>query len=85
MCENGAKKSILSSEEKVTRRWKKALYRAMGNFHSFYSASNITRMIISRRILWFDHITLLEVMRNTYKIEVLKPEGKKSYIRHGRR
>jgi hypothetical protein len=63
----------------------KALYRAMDNFHNFYSANNITRMIISRRIWWVGHIALLEVMRNTYKIVVGKPEGKRSYRRHGRR
>jgi hypothetical protein len=43
--ENGAKKNICSSEEKVTRM-EKALHRAMVNFHNLYSASNITRMII---------------------------------------
>jgi hypothetical protein len=58
---------------------------ALYNFHNLYTATDITRMIISRKIWWVGHVTLLEMMRNVYEIVVGKPEGKRSLRRNKRR
>jgi len=42
---------------------------------------NIIMVIKSRRMRWAGHVACMEEMRNTYKILVRKPEGKRP---HGR-
>jgi hypothetical protein len=49
----------------------------MRNLHNLYASPNITREIKSRRMTWAEHVTHIGEMRNTYKILVRKPKGKR--------
>jgi hypothetical protein len=40
---------------------------------------------MSRRMKWMEHVTHMRNMRNTYKILVLKPEGKRTLGKPRRR
>jgi hypothetical protein len=42
-----------------------------------YSSADIIRMIKSRRMRWMGHVTHMAEIRNSYKILVQKPEGKR--------
>jgi hypothetical protein len=41
-----------------------------------YFSSDIIKMMKSRRIRWFGHVTHLDIIRNTYKILIGKSEGR---------
>jgi hypothetical protein len=43
---------------------------------------NIIKMVKSRRMKWAKHEARLEKIRNSYKILVVKPEGKRPAGRH---
>jgi hypothetical protein len=45
--------------------------------HNLYSSPNIIRMIKSRRMRWAGHVARVRPKRNTYRILVGKPEGKR--------
>jgi hypothetical protein len=45
--------------------------------HSVYSSPNIIRIIESRIMRWAGHVECMEEMRNSYKILVGKPKGKR--------
>jgi hypothetical protein len=45
--------------------------------HNLYSASNIIRMIKSRRMRWVVHVARLEEERNAYRKLVGKPKVKR--------
>jgi hypothetical protein len=45
--------------------------------HNLYSSPNIIRIIKSRRMRWAGHVARMEETRNTYRILVGKPEGKR--------
>jgi hypothetical protein len=45
--------------------------------HNLYSSPNIIRKIKSRRRRWAGHVARMGKQRNTYRILVGKPEGKK--------
>jgi hypothetical protein len=45
--------------------------------HNLYSSPSIIRMIKSRRMRWARHVARMGEKRNTYRILLGKPEGKK--------
>jgi hypothetical protein len=45
--------------------------------HNLYSSPSIMRMIKSRRVRWTGHVARIGVRRNTYRILVRKPDGKR--------
>jgi hypothetical protein len=49
------------------------------------SSPNIIRMIKSRRMGWTVHVALMGEKKNTYRILMGKPEGKRSLRRPRRR
>jgi hypothetical protein len=53
--------------------------------HNLYSLSNIIRMIKSRRMRWAGHVARIGETRNSYRILVGKPEGKRPLGRSRRR
>jgi hypothetical protein len=46
---------------------------------------NVYRVIKSRRIKWVGHVPCMEERRDGYRFVVGKPEGKKTFGRHGHR
>jgi hypothetical protein len=57
----------------VTGGWRKLHNEEL---HNLYSSPSIIRMIKSRRMRWAGHVAPME-KRNTYRILVRKPEGKR--------
>jgi hypothetical protein len=53
--------------------------------HYLYCSPNIIKMIKSRRIRWTGHVARMGERRNTYRILVGKPEGKRPLGRPRRR
>jgi hypothetical protein len=53
--------------------------------HDLYSAPSIIRIIKSRRMRWASHVALMGEKRNTYRLLVGKPEGKRPLGRPRRR
>jgi hypothetical protein len=53
--------------------------------HNFYSSPSIIRMITSRRMRWKGHVARKGEKRNSYRISVVKPEGKRPLGRPRRR
>jgi hypothetical protein len=53
--------------------------------HDLYSSPIIIRIIKSRRMRWADHISRTGEKRNTYRLLVGKPEGKRPLGRPRRR
>jgi hypothetical protein len=45
--------------------------------HNLYTSPSIIRMIKSRRLRWAGYVAGLGEKRNTYRILVVKPEGKR--------
>ena len=45
--------------------------------HSLYGSPNIVRMIKSRRLIWADHLAIMEESRSSFKILTGKPTGKR--------
>jgi hypothetical protein len=64
--------------DKVMGGWRKLHYEEL---HNLYSSSNIIRVIKSGRMKWAGHVAYMEAMRNSYKILVGKPEGKRPFGR----
>jgi hypothetical protein len=50
-----------------------------------YASPNIIRMFKSRRMRWAEHVARMVEKRNTYRILVGKPEGKRPLGRSRRR
>jgi len=46
-----------------------------------YASPNIVEVIKSRRMSWVGHAARVKQMRNSYKIQVGKPEGKTAFGR----
>jgi hypothetical protein len=57
----------------VTGGWRKL----HNELHNLYSSSDIIRMIKSRRMRWIGHVARKGEKRNSYRIWVGKPEGKR--------
>jgi len=53
--------------------------------NDLYCSPNIVRVIISRRIRWAGHVTLMGERRDIYRVLVEKPEGKRPLGRSRRR
>jgi hypothetical protein len=62
--------------------WKKLLTVEL---HNLYSSPNLIRMIKSRRMRWPGHVARMGEKRNTYRILVEKPEGRRLLGRPRRR
>jgi hypothetical protein len=60
--------------DEVTGDWRK-LHN--DEFHNLYSSPNIIIMIKSRRMRWTGNVARMGTKRNTYRILVGKPEGKR--------
>jgi hypothetical protein len=58
----------------VTGDWRK-LHN--DELHDLYSSPSIIRMIKSRRMRWTGHVARMGEKRNSYRILVEKPEGKR--------
>jgi hypothetical protein len=58
----------------VTGGWRKLHNKEL---HNLYSSPRIIRMIKSRRIRWTRHAVQMGETRNSFKILVGKPEGKR--------
>ena len=59
-----------------------------GEIHSLYCSPNIVRMIKSRRLRWAGNVARMEEGRDSFKILLRKPTGKrplgKSRLTYGR-
>jgi hypothetical protein len=51
-------------------------------FHNLYASPDVINVIKSRRMRWAGHVALMIEMRNTYRILIGKPEGKRPFGRH---
>jgi hypothetical protein len=60
------------------------IYDGKLELHKLYSSPNIIRMIKSKRMRWEGHVARMGETRNSYRILVGKPEGKRP-IRRPRR
>jgi hypothetical protein len=68
--------------DEVTGEWRK-LYNE--ELHNLYSSPNIIRIIKSRMMRWAGHVARMGEKRNTYRILVGKPEGRRPLGRPRRR
>jgi hypothetical protein len=68
--------------DEVTGGWRKLHYEEL---HNLYSSPSIIRMVNSRRMRWAGHVARNGEKRNTYRILVGKPEGKRLLGRPRRR
>jgi hypothetical protein len=68
--------------DEVTGGWRKLHNEEL---HNLYSSPNIIRIIKSRRMRWAEHVSRTGAKRNTYRILVGKPEGKRPLGRPRRR
>jgi hypothetical protein len=60
--------------DEVKGEWRK-LHK--GELHKLYSSPDIFRQIKSRRKRWAGHVARMGEGRNTYRVLVGKPEGKR--------
>jgi hypothetical protein len=73
--ENKALRRIFGPKrDRVTRGWRKLHNKEL---HNLYSSPNIIRIIKSRRMRWVGHVARMGEKRNTYRLLVGKPEGKR--------
>jgi hypothetical protein len=75
-----------SKRDEVTGGWRKLRDEQL---HNLYSSPNITRIIKSRRMRWAGHIARIgeerKKKKNSYRILVGKPDGKRPLGRPRRR
>ncbi|KAJ4426459.1 hypothetical protein ANN_27273 [Periplaneta americana] len=64
-----------AKRDEVTGEWRK-LHNA--ELHALYSSPDIIRNIKSRRLRWAGHVARMGESRNTYRVLVGRPEGKRS-------
>jgi hypothetical protein len=60
--------------DEVTGKWRKLNNEEL---HDLYSSPSVIRIIKSRRMRWAGHVARME-KRNTYRLLVGKPEGKRT-------
>jgi len=53
--------------------------------HKLYASTNISRVVILRRMGWVGHVACMGEMRNIYKILIGEPEGNRLLRRPGYR
>jgi hypothetical protein len=63
-----------SKRDEVTSEWIKLHNEEL---HDLYSSPSIIRIIKSRRMRWAGLVALMGEKRNTYRLLVGKPEGKR--------
>jgi hypothetical protein len=68
--------------DEVTRGWRKLHNEEL---HNLYSSPSIIRMIKPRRMRWAGLVARMREKRNTYRILVGKPKGKRPLGRPRRR
>jgi hypothetical protein len=76
------RKTFGSKRDEVTGGWGKLHTEEL---HNLYSSPSIIRMIRSRRMRWAGHVARIGAKRNTYRILVEKPEGKRLVGKRSRR
>jgi hypothetical protein len=81
--ENRVLKRIFGPKrDEVTGEWRK-LYNE--ELRDLYSSPSIMGIVKLRRMRWAGHVTRIGEKRNTYRLLVGKPEGKRSLGRPRRR
>jgi hypothetical protein len=65
---------IIWTEDEVTGEWRKLHKKEL---HDLYSSPSIIRIIKSRRMRWAGHVARMRDKRNSYRLLVGKPEGKR--------
>jgi hypothetical protein len=68
--------------DEVTGEWRKPNNEEL---HNLYSSPSIVRIMKSRRMRWAEHEARLGEKRNTYRLLVGKPEGRRRLERPRRR
>jgi hypothetical protein len=68
--------------DEVTSEWRKMHNKEL---HDLYSSPSIIRIIKSRRMRWAGHVARMGEKRNSYRLLVGKPEGKRTLGRPRRR
>jgi hypothetical protein len=68
--------------DEVMGEWRKLHNKEL---RDLYSSPSIIRIIKSRRMRWVGHVALMGKKRNTYKLLVGKPEGRRPLGRPRRR
>jgi hypothetical protein len=68
--------------DEVTGEWRKLHNKEL---HDLYSLPSIIRIIKPRRMRWAGHVARMREKRNTYRLLVGKPEGKRLLGRPRRR
>jgi hypothetical protein len=69
-----------TKREEVAEDWKRVYNEEL---HNLYASPNTTTVIGSRRMKWAGHIACMEEMKNSYKVLIRKPEGKRQLRRPG--
>ena len=83
MFKNKVHRKIFGAKrDEITGEWRK-LHNAKLN--ALYSSPNIIRNLQSRRLRWAGHVAYMEQSRNSYRVLVGKPEGKRPLGRPRRR
>jgi hypothetical protein len=81
--ENRALKRIFGPKrDGVMEDWRKLRNEEL---HNLYCSPSIIRMNKSRRMKWAGHVTRMMEKRNTYRVLMGKPEGKRPLGRYRRR
>jgi len=68
--------------DEVTGEWRKLHNEELNDL---YSAANIVRVVISRRMRWTVHVARMCERRGLYRVLMRKPEGKRPLGRPRRR
>ena len=71
-----------AKRDKITGEWRK-LHNS--ELHALHSLPNIIRNLKSRQLRWAGHVAHMELTRNSYRVLVGKPGGKRSLRRPKRR
>ena len=71
-----------AKKDDITGEWRK-LHNA--ELHALYSSPNIIRSLKSRRLRWPGHVARMEQSRNSYRVLMGKPEGKRPFGKIRRR
>ena len=71
-----------AKKDEITGEWRKLQNTEL---HALYSSPNIIRSLKSRRLRWAGHVARMEQSRNTYRVLVGNPEGKRPLGRPRRR
>jgi hypothetical protein len=80
--ENRVLRTFGPKRDEVTEEWRKL---PNGELHTSYSSPDIIRHIKSRRMRWVGHVARMEESRNTYRVLVGKPKGKRPLERQRHR